>query len=115
MSGARSAPQSEVAVVAATEEERHLALPCIPCHSPPCVHALSSQIYLAPIVAQLLQDPVRASSTSGAASTNKFRSAVTGANVPVFGSKTPWSANYTGGSNGTVTVLWGELGSWAAA
>jgi len=57
---------------------------------------------------QLLQDPVRASPTSGAASTNKFRSAVEGASVPVFGSETPWSANYTSGSNGTVTVLWGE-------
>lgn len=34
--------------------------------------------------------------------------------MPVFGSSTPWSANYTGGSNatGTVTVLWGE--AWPA-
>ncbi|KAI7839555.1 hypothetical protein COHA_006682 [Chlorella ohadii] len=70
--------------------------------------SLPEQVYQAGLIQDrvLLQDPVRASSTSGAASTNKFRSAVQGASVPVFGSSTPWSANYTGGSNGTVTVLW---------
>ncbi|PRW44397.1 ervatamin-B-like isoform X2 [Chlorella sorokiniana] len=56
--------------------------------------------------APLIQDPQGTASASGAASTNKFRSAVQGASVPVYGSDTPWSANYSSGANGSVTVLW---------
>ena len=44
-----------------------------------------------------------------AAATQKFVSPVAGASVPVFGSSTPWSANYSSsGATDPATILWGK-------
>ena len=59
---------------------------------------------------QLLVTGEQGGAGAGAAATQKFVSSVAGASVPVFGSSTRWSANYSSGSGGKdpVTILCGE-------